>query len=92
MVCRRSRSVRMSRRVQIWKTLGLSQPSLQRRVGEDELERRLEAEQLLLLLHDQVVGALGVVAVGLVVLVGVGPAAFLVDREVAVVYLVRGAR
>ena len=42
-------------------------------VGEDELQRRLEAQQLLLVLHDQVVGALGVVAVALVVLGGVRP-------------------
>ena len=56
-------------------------------VGEDELQRRLEAQQLLLLPHDQVVGALGVVAVALVVLGGVRPAALLVDGEVAVVHL-----
>ena len=38
---------------------------LERRVGEDELQRRLEAQQLLLLPHDQVVGSLGIVAVRL---------------------------
>ncbi len=43
----------------------------QRRVGEDELQLGLEAQQLLLVPHDQVVGAFGVVAVALVVLGGV---------------------
>jgi cobalamin synthase len=45
-----------------------------------------KAEQLLLVLHDQVVGPLGVVAVACVVLGRVGPAALLVDGEVAVVH------
>ena len=56
----------------------------QGRVGEDELQLRLEAQQLLLVLHDEVVGALGVVAVALVVLGGVRPRSFLVDGEIAV--------
>ena len=42
--------------VQIWKTLGLSQPSFQRRVGEDEADRLLEGEQSLLVAHDQLEG------------------------------------
>ena len=54
-------------------------------VGEDELQLRLEAQQLLLVLHDEVVGALGVVAVALVVLGGVRPCSLLVDGEIAVV-------
>ena len=61
----------------------------QRRVGEDELQLGLEAQQLLLVLHDQVVGALGVVAVALVVLGRVGPGSLLVDGEIAVVDLGR---
>ena len=65
---------------------------LQRRVGEDELQPGLEAQQLLLLLHDQAVGPLGVVAVALVVLVGIRPAALLVDGEVAVMHVGGGRR
>src|SRR5438477_7858467 len=55
-------------------------------VGEDELELSVEAQQLLLVAHDQVVGALGVIAVALIVLGGVLPYAPLVDREVTVVH------
>ena len=54
---------------------------------EDELERRLQAEQPFLVLHDEVVGALGAVTSGLVALGSVRPPALLVDREVAVVDL-----
>ena len=66
----------------------------QRGVGEDELERRLEAQQLLLVPHDQVVG----VVVGLRVASGVfehldrlAADLLLVDGEVAVVNLLGGA-
>ena len=48
---------------------------------------RLKAEQLLLVLHDQVVGALGIFAIVLVVLGCVGPCSFLVDGEIAVMHL-----
>ena len=48
-------------------------------MGKNEFERRAEGKQLFLLLHDQVVGPLGVVAVALIVLGGVGPFSFLVD-------------
>ena len=68
-------------------------PSLaQGRMGEDELERLIEAQQLLLVPHDEVVGALGVFAIGLVVLRGVRPAAPSVDGEVAVVNRLGGRR
>ena len=39
---------------------------LEGRVGEDELELRLKAQELLLVFHDQAVGALRVVPAGLV--------------------------
>ena len=61
----------------------------ERRMGEDELQGLLEAEQPLLVAHDQPVCAFGVVAVGLVVLGGVGPAAPAVDGEVAFVGALR---
>lgn len=60
-------------------------------MGEDEFERRLQAQELLLLPHNQVVGPFGVVATGLVRLAGLGPAAPLVDGEVAVMGLLGGA-
>ena len=65
-------------------------------VGEDELEGLVEAEEALLVLHDERVGALGVVAgagVGelpLLVERGLGVAALLVDGEVAVVDVLSG--
>jgi len=61
-------------------------------VGEDEFQRRIEGQQLLFLLHDQVVGTLGVLAVARGVFTGVRPAAFLVDGEVAVVDFLGGTR
>ena len=62
----------------------------ERRVREDEFERRVETQQLLFLFHDQVVRALGVVATGLIALVSVRPPALPVDREVAVVDVLGG--
>src|SRR3546814_19583294 len=47
-------------------------------------------QQLLLLLHDQVVGALGILPVARIVLGGIGPAALLVDGEIAVVHFFGG--
>ena len=52
---------------------------------EDELERCLHAQKLLLLFHDQVVGPFRIVAVGLIVLGRVCPAAPFIDGKVAVV-------
>ena len=57
---------------------------LQRGMRKDEPEVGVEREQLLLVFHDEVVGALRVVAIGLVVLGRVRPAPVPVDREVAV--------
>ena len=45
----------------------------QRGVGEDELQLRLEAQQLLLVLHDEVVGVARHCRVALVVLGGIRP-------------------
>ena len=59
-------------------------------MGEDELQRRTEGQQLLLLLHDQVVGAFGILPVTRIVLGGVSPAAFLVDGEITVVHFFGG--
>ena len=56
----------------------------QGRVREDELQLRLEAQQLLLVLHDEVVGPFGTVPAGLVALVGVLPFPLFVDGEIAV--------
>ena len=64
-------------------------------VGEDELERRLQAEQPLLVLHDQVVGAVvrqGVAASVLEHLDGLGADLLPVDGEVAVVDVLRSGR
>ena len=72
--------------------VGVVPAFLERRVGEDELQRRAEGQQLFLLLHDQVVGALGILPVARIVLRGVGPTAFLVDGEVAVVHVLGGKR
>ena len=72
--------------------VGVVPALLQGRVGEDELQQRAEAEQPLLLLHDEVIAPLGVGTAGLVlqaaflVQIGVGPAALLVDGKVAVVH------
>src|SRR3546814_5203577 len=56
-------------------------------VGKDELELRLEAQELFLVLHDEVIGALGAVAVRLIVVGGVRPALVLVDGEIAVMHV-----
>ena len=55
--------------------VGIVPAFTQGRMGEDELERRVEAQELLRVLHDQVVGTFRVVPIGLVVLRRVGPAA-----------------
>ena len=57
---------------------------------EDELEGRVEAQEFLFLFHYQVVRPLRVIAVGLVILSRIGPAASLVNREVTVVDFIRG--
>ena len=54
-------------------------------MAEDELQGRLEPEETFLVLHDQVVGPLGVIPVGLVVFLGIRPRPLLVDGEVALV-------
>src|SRR5690606_15201735 len=69
--------------------VGVVPTLLESRMGKNELQLGIEAEQLLLLLHDKVVRALGIVAPGLIVVRGVGPAARLIDRKVAVVDLLR---
>ena len=51
---------------------------------KDELQLRLEAQQLFLFLHDEVVSPFRVVAVGLIALLGIQPFAFLVDGKIAV--------
>src|SRR3546814_3521390 len=48
---------------------------------------RLEAQELFLVLHDEVIGALGAVAVRLIVVGGVRPALVLVDGEIAVMHV-----
>ena len=72
----------MSRRVHIWKTLGLSHPSRRAECGEYELQRSLEAQQLLLFPHDEVIGViigLGVTASVLVYFDGLATNFLLVD-------------
>ena len=64
--------------------VGIVPALAQGRVREDEFQRRVETEQLLLVLHNQAVGAFSVVAVTLIVLGGIRPGPFLIDREVAV--------
>jgi hypothetical protein len=59
-------------------------------MGEDEFEWRIQAQKLLLLPHDQIVRALGVIPIGLIVFLGIRPTTLLVDREVTVVYLLGG--
>ena len=71
--------------------VGIVPALAQRRVGEDEPERLLQAQEPLLVPHDQVVGTFGVVAVGLVALPGVGPATRAVGGEVAIVNLLGGS-
>ena len=61
--------------------VGIVPAFTQGRMGEDELERRVEAQELLLVLHDQVVGTFRVVPIGLVVLRRVGPARRLLSIE-----------
>jgi len=65
--------------------VGIIPALFQRGVGEDELELRIEAKQLLLVLHDEVVGAFGAIAIGLIVLGGVSTSLVPVDGEIAVV-------
>ena len=57
----------------------------QRRVREDEFELRIETQQLLFVLHDQIIGTLSIVAIGLIIFLGFRPATLFVDREVAIV-------
>src|SRR5205085_1311301 len=58
---------------------------LQCRVREDEREWRVQREKLLLVAHDEMIRSLGILTAGLAAFIGVGPAAFPVDREVPVV-------
>src|SRR6056297_512592 len=59
-------------------------------MGEDELERSVERQQLFLLLHDQVVGSLGVLSIAHIVLGGVRPATFFINGKIAVVDFLGG--
>lgn len=72
--------------------VGIVPTLAQGRVREDEFQWRVETEQLLLVLHNQAVGAFGVVAAGvaLIALSGIGPGTFLVDGEVAIVNIKDG--
>ena len=68
-------------------------PSLaQRRMGENEPERLVETQQLLLIPHDEIVCAFGIITINLGILGCVHPSAFPVYREITVMNHLGGSR